>query len=537
MKRYEKDSIVAEAEYHAGLLPQYCGNPLTEALPEIYRLDMTQLQHELDQYPSYPLICSRNQDAQWLIDLSSNLFISTGRHCELLQLIDIVIRHGYLNRCPLTCEQMKAWLKSRNIEPPETRSDEQGKHLLKHYKEDYEFGLSICVVGCSGVGKSRSVSHALSLYPQVIRHSKLFREDLMLQIVYLKVECPDTGSIRTFCTRVLDKINELVRFGNSVGYQKMPTPRLQAYMIRLLAFYNVGMLVIDEVQNLEQSRADKEILFNFFTSLSNSLGVPMLFIGTPKSLKFLTSDARTARRFGSCGLLQWDRYRRDSAFAEQGWKKFSTKLNDRCRAHNIKELSQEALDTLYDRSQGITDCVIKLFVLSQMRAMVLGQTEITPKLIKKTFDDYFGNMKRILSALRENQTEVLATYKDVCMSQEEFVSIQNQLACELYKQPEPETTLDIKRKSIIEILTRRHEMTPSLQLIIDSVLSAKKPDKIDVYDTIEKIEVAIAAIASIKELPEPEEHPELKEQPEIKEQPVLNVDASFNADKLSRQEG
>ena len=120
------------------------------------------------------------------------------------------------------------------------------------------------------------------------------------------------------------------------------------------------------MQNLLSSRSRKEELFNFIVEFSNTIHVPIVFVGTPKILEIREMGMRVSRRLGSMGCLQWDRLRPGS----RDWKTFIREL----WKYNI--LPEEELDIpaeieqkLYDLSQGIPDLLLKLFILAQVRTL------------------------------------------------------------------------------------------------------------------------------------------------------------------------
>jgi hypothetical protein len=76
-------------------------------------------------------------------------------------------------------------------------------------------------------------------------------------------------------------------------------------------------------------------------------------------------------------------------------------------------LSTEISETWFDLSQGIMDVVIKLYVLSQMRAVVSGIERITPKLMRKVYEDELKPIHPMIDALRSGLKERIAKYSDL----------------------------------------------------------------------------------------------------------------------------
>ena len=63
------------------------------------------------------------------------------------------------------------------------------------------------------------------------------------------------------------------------------------------AMHGLGCLIIDEVQHLSVAKSGGATkMLNFFTELSNTMGIPVILLGTPQSLDVLGSEFRCARR-------------------------------------------------------------------------------------------------------------------------------------------------------------------------------------------------------------------------------------------------
>ena len=69
----------------------------------------------------------------------------------------------------------------------------------------------------------------------------------------------------------------------------------------------LGMLVIDEIQHLKQAKSGgSEKMLNFFVTLVNTIGVPVVLIGTTKAMSVLQSEFSQARRGSGQGDMVWE---------------------------------------------------------------------------------------------------------------------------------------------------------------------------------------------------------------------------------------
>ncbi len=506
-----------EAKYYAGILPVYEGNPLVECLPRLYTCRPEAIQQSLEKTTfNLHQESTRRQKIQWLIDLSLEMFVCSKRHIELQEFIDAVIRHGYLKRSPLTQEDLDFMEDLRktdaggNINLQETAAspcnqtkEEQGPEgdIPQTYDDGYQFGVSIALIGCSGAGKSRSVQKILSLYPKVFRHSRL-RRDPIYQIVHLTFECPQSGGIKAVCLAILSEIDKVLidlkliepDRGYAVLLKDHSTYKIKSEVCRLLALYSVGILVIDEIQNIIDSGTEKKMLLNFFTSLSNTLGVPMLYIGTPRALSLLTSDVRIARRFGSVALIYWDRFKHDTPL----WENFIARLNKFNVVGGTGELSAEVKETLYSCTQGITDLIIKLFILSQMRALICQCKELDKEIIKTTYDEYFMNVHPLIEALRKGDAATIASYQDLGIGSSEFRRMMTKIEDGAYSGsfiPEEELAKDSMRRQIVDAVKSLNDgmCGANMENLIDMVMRNDHISPATIEQTANKI-IAMAKI-------------------------------------------
>jgi hypothetical protein len=73
----------------------------------------------------------------------------------------------------------------------------------------------------------------------------------------------------------------------------------------------------------------------------------------------------------------------------------------------------EISEVFYERTQGVVDLAVKLYVLSQYRAMITGVEEITPELMNTVADDEFKLLKPMLDALASGDPVLIAKYDDL----------------------------------------------------------------------------------------------------------------------------
>jgi hypothetical protein len=393
---------VEHAVYRDPIVPVYRENPLIEALPEI--LPEEDAYRHLRYYPEY-IEKHRELSAEIRLHLIYNLnqfFKPCSVHLDLEQRFSRMIRAGYLARNPF---ERNYWL--------DTDTRVQSTRGLPRKLRSTAAGFYM--VGVSGVGKSTAIESILDLYPQVICHSEYEGTRFsFMQIVWLKLDCPFDGSVKGVCTNFiqeLDAIFDTNYYKNYARRGRATTDELLGAMKRLTAIHGIGCLVCDEIQNLSEAKsAGVSRALNFYVQLVNTMGMPVVLVGTYKAFPLLTKEFRQARRASGQGDLMW------TAMEEDGeWKDFIKVLWRYQYVKNPTRFAPRFAHTLYDVSQGIVDFAVKAYQLAQFRAIASGEEVVTEELIRSVALDSFSFADDVLRALREKDWEKLRTVEDVAL--------------------------------------------------------------------------------------------------------------------------
>jgi hypothetical protein len=302
--------------------------------------------------------------------------------------------------------------------------------------------LGFTIIGFPGVGKSTSVEAVLSLYPQVIYHHRYRDRELnVAQLVWLKLECPHDGSVKGLCLNFFQTVDDLLGTNYTRNYagSRRTTDELLPHMARLAALHGLGVLVIDEINRLSGAKSGgASKMLNFFVQLTNSIGVPVVLVGTFKAKCVLSGEFHQIRRGTGQGDLVWDRMEKgewvddnkDAAIAESQkpgvWQLLLESLWTYQYVKVPCPLTKELSDVLYEETQGITDFACKVYMLAQVRAIVTARTPqdevITPDIIRSVARDSLRQAQPVLSALRRGDTEYLSAVPDINpISVDEFI--------------------------------------------------------------------------------------------------------------------
>jgi len=400
------------AEYKDHGLPEYTDNPFISALPLVKNF-----QSVLKDMIVPPSFDERELNLDWhqrihaLQRLTHQFFQPRVQHGVLEQKFSVLIRQGYIGRNPATA----AFKKHLNNGYDRIVNKDI---TLTVRKEVESTAVGFSIVGLSGCGKTKAVQKCLEAYPLAIFHPELH----IIQIPWLKLECPRNGSLTELCYNFFRAVDGRIgtQYFNTYCKPRVSVDSLIAEMAQIANLHAIGVLVIDEIQHLSKKRSGgEEAMLDFFVTLTNSIGIPVVFVGTPKARNLFATDFKMAKRTTGLGNVLWDRIPQDDE-----WNRLVNYIWKYQWLRSKGNLTQQITDTLYDLSQGVIDILVKLYVLSQWRAMILGKEILTVELIKKVYEDDLQPVHKMLQALRGGNPEEIAKYGDLVMPEVEAKLLQ-----------------------------------------------------------------------------------------------------------------
>lgn len=254
----------------------------------------------------------------------------------------------------------------------------------------------------------------------IIIHTKYKRKRFTrTQIVWLILECPKDGSTKALCTKFFNAVDYVMggatTYSKDYGKVSRSTNDLMDSMATVAATHQLGVLIIDEIQYLNVAKSGgAEEMLNFFVNLVNTIGLPVVLVGTYDAAPLFTGTFRQARRGSGQGDLVWDRMTFDDE-----WQLYVEALWEYQYVQEKSPLTEKLSRALHDVSYGIIDIANRIYLAAQVRAVERGvniqeKEEITEGLLRSAYRDDFRLVSHILETLKTGDASLLHNIRDVC---------------------------------------------------------------------------------------------------------------------------
>ena len=131
---------------------------------------------------------------------------------------------------------------------------------------------SFTIIGCSGIGKSSAISRAITLISEnrIIEIEKPYAK----VIPCLAVQCPFDSSVKGLLLEILRKVDETLEtnYYNYCIKSRTATTDMLIGLVSSIALNHIGILIVDEIQNVVNSRNGKNLV-GMLTQLINNSGI------------------------------------------------------------------------------------------------------------------------------------------------------------------------------------------------------------------------------------------------------------------------
>lgn len=223
---------------------------------------------------------------------------------------------------------------------------------------------SFTIIGTSGIGKSSTISRALNLIRAnyIIEIEKPYTRILPCLIV----QCPFDSSVKGLLVEILRKVDEQLgtSYFKSATIGNRTTTDMLIGSVSQICLNHIGLLVVDEIQNVVNSRNGKNLIGSL-TQIINNSGISICMVGTPESERFFEQAMQLARR--SIGL-KYEELNYDSQF-----KNICTILFSYQYTKKYSEISDQIIESLYQYSGGNISVIISLIHDAQEISLMNGR--------------------------------------------------------------------------------------------------------------------------------------------------------------------
>ena len=191
------------------------------------------------------------------------------------------------------------------------------------------------------------------------------------------VQCPFDSSVKGLLLEILRKVDEYL---DTRYYQDALRVRATTDMligaVSQVALNHIGLLIVDEIQNVVNSKNGKSLV-GMLTQLINNSGISICMVGTPESAVFFEQAMQLARR--SLGL-QYNRMEYDQYFYD-----FCKTLFQYQYIQESAEFSEAVTEWLYEHSSGVISVVVSLIHDAQEIAILNGTEKLNLESLKEAY--------------------------------------------------------------------------------------------------------------------------------------------------------
>ena len=253
---------------------------------------------------------------------------------------------------------------------------------------------SFTIIGASGIGKSSAISRAITL----ITENRIIEvENPCTRIIpCICVQCPFDSSVKGLLLEVLRKVDEAIE---SNYYQNALRVRATTDMligsVSQVALNHIGLLVVDEIQNVCNSKYGKSLV-GMLTQLINNSGISICMVGTPESAVFFEQAMQLARR--SLGL------RYDVMEYGDSFKTFCEVLYSYQYVKQRAKITDAVMAWLYEHTSGNLSVVVSLIHDTQEIAILNGREILNLESLNEAYQQRLSMLHGFIQPRQKKQT-------------------------------------------------------------------------------------------------------------------------------------
>ena len=253
---------------------------------------------------------------------------------------------------------------------------------------------SFTIIGASGIGKSSAISRAISL---ITENQVIEVENPYTKIIpCICVQCPFDSSVKGLLLEILRKVDEVIG-GNYYpnALRARTTTDMLIGSVSQVALNHIGLLVVDEIQNVCNSKNGKSLV-GMLTQLINNSGISICMVGTPESAVFFEQAMQLARR--ALGL------RYDVMEYGMDFKMFCEVLYSYQYVKQRTEITDAIMARLYEHTLGNISVVVSLIHDAQEIAILNGREVLNLESLNEAYQQRLSLLHGFIQPRQKCQT-------------------------------------------------------------------------------------------------------------------------------------
>lgn len=255
---------------------------------------------------------------------------------------------------------------------------------------------SFTIIGTSGIGKSSAIVRSLELITenQILETNKPFTK----VVPCIVVQCPFDSSVKGLLLEILRKVDEVLESSYyPAALRARATTDMLIGSVSQVALNHIGMLIVDEIQNVANSKNGKSLIGSL-TQLINNSDIAVCMVGTPECIPFFEQAMHLARRSVGLQYLEMPYGTYFELFCKEVF-----------RYQYIREkaeLTPAITEWLYEHSAGIVSVVISLIHDAQEIAIWNGREQLDLSALHEAYQKRLAFLHGYLqpSVVQKNQT-------------------------------------------------------------------------------------------------------------------------------------
>ena len=184
-------------------------------------------------------------------------------------------------------------------------------------------------------------------------------------------------------------------------------------------------------------------MLNFLITVVNTLGIPVITIGTPKALELYGKELQQAKRGSGQGSVFWNRITERPT-----WSRFLKAMWQYQYTREAVDLTDELDEAFYSEAQGIPFVAVHLYKLVQERAILSRKESFSVKDVHATASRDLKLTEPMRRALRDGKEVDLQNYLDIRPLSERYYNYFDIGAEKSTPVSAPETKISVSEKAI-----------------------------------------------------------------------------------------